>query len=79
MDTRLKPLPLRIKTVQVRLVSGSGRAAKITSYNKEGTLTLTLVLEHDTKKDVTLTGAKFEIYKIFDITSSGVVTLKRGS
>ncbi len=57
-------------------VSGSGRAAKITSYNKVGTLTLTLILEHDTKKDVTLTGAKFEIYKIFDITSSGVVTLK---
>ncbi len=57
-------------------VAGSGRAAKITSYNKVGTLTLTLVLEHDAKKDVTLTGAKFEIYKIFDITSSGVVTLK---
>ncbi len=59
-------------------VSGSGRAAKITSYHKVGTLTLTLVLEHDTKKDVTLTGAQFEIYKIFDITSSGVVTLKTG-
>ncbi len=57
-------------------VAGSGRAAKITSYNKVGTLTLTLVLEHDAKKDVTLTGAKFEIYKIFDITISGVVTLK---
>ena len=57
-------------------VSGSGTSAKITSYNKAGTLTLTLVLAHDTKKDVTLTGAKFEIYKIFDITGSGVVTLK---
>ncbi len=59
-------------------VSGTGRSAKITGYNKVGTLTLTLVLEHDIKNDVTLTGAQFEIYNIFDITSSGVVTLKTG-
>ncbi len=44
-------------------VLGSGRAAKITGYTKTGTLTLTLVLAHDTKKDVTITGAKFEITK----------------
>ncbi len=44
-------------------VSGSGTTAKITSYNKAGTLTLTIVLQHDTKKDVTLTGAQFEITK----------------
>ena len=57
-------------------VSGTGRAAKITSYNKVGTLTLTLILEHDTKKDVTIANTQFEIYKIFDITGSGVVTIK---
>ncbi len=57
-------------------VSGSGRAAKITSYNKAGTLTLTLVLEHAYKVDATISNAQFEIYKIFDITSSGIVTLK---
>ncbi len=72
----IKTVTITNKNGTSAVVSGSGRAAKITSYNKEGTLTLTLVLEHDTKKDVTLTGAKFEIYKIFDITSSGVVTLK---
>ncbi len=44
-------------------VSGSGRAAKITSYLKIGTLTLTLVLAHDTKNDVTLRNAQFEIIK----------------
>ncbi len=44
-------------------VSGSGRAAKITSYTKVGTLTLTLVLAHDTKDDVTLRNAQFEITK----------------
>ncbi len=45
------------------MVSGSGRAAKITSYNKVGTLTLTLVLAHPIKEDVTLTGLAFEIIK----------------
>ncbi len=45
-------------------VSGSGTSARITSYTKAGTLTLTLVLEHDAKNDVTLTGAQFEITKI---------------
>ncbi len=72
----IKTVTITNKNGTSATVSGSGRAAKITSYNKEGTLTLTLVLAHDTKKDVTLTGAKFEIYKILDITSSGVVTLK---
>ncbi len=72
----IKTVTITNKNGTSATVSGSGRAAKITSYNKVGTLTLTLVLAHDTKKDVTLTGAKFEIYKIFDITSSGVVTLK---
>ncbi len=58
-------------------VSGSGRAAKITSYTKAGTLTLTIVLEHDTKDDVTITGATFEIYRdIFTISSVGEVKLK---
>ncbi len=58
-------------------VSGSGRAAKITSYNKVGTLTLTLILEHNTKDDVTITGAQFHIYRdIFKISSAGEVTLK---
>ncbi len=73
-----------IKTVTISndggtsaVVSGSGRAAKITSYNKVGTLTLTIVLQHDAKADKTLTGAKFEIYKIFHITSSGQVRIKR--
>ncbi len=72
----LKTVTITNKNGTSAVVSGSGTSAKITSYNKVGTLTLTLVLAHDTKKDVTLTGAKFEIYKIFDITSSGVVTLK---
>ena len=60
-------------------VSGSGTSAKITSYNKVGTLTLTLVLVHDTKDDVTITGAQFHIYSyrdIFKISSAGEVTLK---
>ncbi len=58
-------------------VSGSGTSAKITSYNKIGTLTLTIVLQHDTKDDVTLRNAEFHIYRdIFTISSSGVVTLK---
>ncbi len=60
-------------------VSGSGRAAKITSYNKAGTLTLTIVLQHDAKDDVTLRNAEFHIYRdIFTINSSGEVTLKTG-
>ena len=44
-------------------MDGSGTSAKITSYTKIGTLTLTLVFEHSTKKDVTLTGKLFEITK----------------
>ncbi len=60
-------------------VSGSGTSAKITSYTKIGTLTLTIVLQHDTKDDVTITGATFEIYlDIFTISSGGEVTLKIG-
>ncbi len=57
-------------------VSGSGGAAKITSYNKVGTLTLTLILEHDTKKDVTIANAQFHIYSDIFTISGGVVTLK---
>ncbi len=74
-----------IKTVRITntngtgaRVSGSGRAAKIISYNKVGTLTLTLVLEHPSKEDATISNAQFEIYKIFDITGSGVLALKTG-
>ncbi len=72
----IKTVTITNKNGTSAVVSGSGRAAKITSYNKEGTLTLTLILEHDTKKDVTIANAQFEIYKIFDITSSGQVSLK---
>ncbi len=58
-------------------VSGSGTSVKITSYTKVGTLSLTIVLQHDTKDDVTLRNAQFHIYRdIFTISSSGVVTLK---
>ncbi len=58
-------------------VSGSGTSAKITSYTKVGTLTLTIVLQHDAKDDVTLRKAEFHIYRdIFTISSSGEVTLK---
>ncbi len=74
-----------IKTVRITntdgtgaRVSGSGRAAKITSYHRVGTLTLTLVLEHPYKVDATILNAQFEIYKIFDITISGEITLKTG-
>ena len=42
-------------------VSGSGTAAKIVSYTRAGNLTLTLVFEHATKADKTITGAQFEI------------------
>ena len=44
-------------------VDGAGTSAKITSYKKVGTLTLTLVFEHSTKKDVTLTNKEFQITK----------------
>ncbi len=44
-------------------VSGSGTSAKIIGYTKAGSLTLTIVLEHATKADVTLTGLAFEITK----------------
>ncbi len=44
-------------------VSGSGTSTKISGYHKLGTLTLTIVLEHATKADVTLTGKEFEITK----------------
>ncbi len=44
-------------------VSGSGTSAKIVGYTKAGTLTLTIVLEHATKADVTLRGKEFEITK----------------
>ncbi len=58
-------------------VSGSGTSAKITSYTKAGTLMLTLVLQHNTKEDVTLRNAQFHIYQdIFKISSGGKVTLK---
>ncbi len=61
-------------------VSGSGTSAKITSYNKVGTLTLTIVLQHDTKDDVTITGVQFEIYNIdiFHVTSHGKISVKEG-
>ncbi len=60
-------------------VSGSGTSAKITSYNKVGTLTLTIVLQQDAKDDVTLRNAEFHIYRdIFKISSGGEVTLKTG-
>ncbi len=73
-----------IKTVNITnkngtsaTVSGSGTSAKITSYNKAGTLTLTLVLAHPNKADATISNAQFHIYKdIFTISSSGEVTLK---
>ncbi len=42
-------------------VSGSGTAAKIVGYTRAGNLTLTLVFEHATKADKTITGAQFEI------------------
>ncbi len=73
-----------IKTVRIThtngtgaRVSGSGTSAKITGYTKSGTLTLTLVLQHTAKPDVTLSNAQFEIYlDIFTISSVGEVTLK---
>ncbi len=75
-----------IKTVNITnkngtnaTVSGSGRAAKITSYNKIGTLTLTIVLEHPGKSDATISNAQFHIYRdVFKISSGGEVTLKTG-
>ncbi len=59
-------------------VSGSGTSAKIMSYTKAGTLTFTLVLEHPYKLDATISNAQYEIYRMLDITSSGIVTLKVG-
>ncbi len=73
----LKTVNITNKNGTSATVSGSGRAAKITSYNKVGTLTLTIVLQHDAKDDVTLRNAEFHIYRdIFTISSSGEVTLK---
>ncbi len=57
-------------------VSGSGTSAKITGYSKLGTLTLTLVLVHDAKKDVTITGAQFELENPFTYTGSEITGLK---
>ncbi len=58
----------RVKTVSISdaggtgaSVSGIGTSAKIVSYTQGGTLTLTLVFEHATKADKTITGAQFEI------------------
>ncbi len=60
----------RIKTVSISdggvtgaRVSGSSTSAKIVGYTKTGTLTLSIVFEHDTKEDRTITGAEFEITK----------------
>ena len=44
-------------------VDGAGTSAKIRSYTKAGTLTLTLVFEHNTKQDVSITNCQFEITK----------------
>ncbi len=62
----------RIKSVQITdassssgaSVSGSGTAAKIVGYDRAVTLTLSIVFEHDTKADKTITGAVFEIRKM---------------
>ncbi len=61
----------RIKTVTISnkagtgaRVSGNGTSAKIVSYTKAGTLTLSIVFEHDTKEDKNITGAEFEITKM---------------
>ncbi len=75
----IKTVTITNKNGTSATVSGSGRAAKITSYTKAGTLTLTLVLQNTTKPDVTLRNAQFEIYlDIFKISSAGEVTLKTG-
>ncbi len=58
-------------------VSGSGTSAKITSYNKAGTLTLTIVLQHDGKKDTTLQNAQFKIIEIFHIVGDNTITIKK--
>ncbi len=62
----------RVKTVEITTdsggsgarVSGNGTAAKIVSYSKATILTLTLVFEHDTKTDKTITGAQFELTSV---------------
>ncbi len=75
----IKTVTITNKNGTSATVSGSGTSAKITSYNKAGTLTLTIVLQHNAKDDVTLRNAEFHIYQdIFTISSSGVVTLKTG-
>ena len=45
-------------------VDGSGTSAKITSYTKPGTLTLTLVFEHSTKANKTIADCEFDITKL---------------
>ncbi len=73
----IKTVTITNKNGTSATVSGSGTSAKITSYNKAGTLTLTLVLAHPSKSDATISNAQFHIYRdIFTISSSGEVTLK---
>ncbi len=45
-------------------VSGMGTTAKIVGYTRAGNLTLTLVFEHATKAQKTLSNATFEIRKM---------------
>ncbi len=76
----------RIKTVRITndsggsgaRVSGTGTAAKIIGYGKATILTLTLVVEHDTKAQKTITAAVFEITKMAaPINLTWVKKLKR--
>ncbi len=73
----IKTVTITNKNGTSAIVSGSGTSAKITSYTKAGTLIFTIVLQHDTKDDVTIRNAQLHIYRdIFTISSGGQVTLK---
>ncbi len=73
----IKTVTITNKNGTSATVSGSGTSAKITSYNKVGTLTPTLVLAHPNKADATISNAQFHIYRdIFTISSGGEVTIK---
>ncbi len=61
---RIKTVTISNKASTGARVSGNGTSAKIVSYTKAGTLTLSIVFEHDTKEDKNITGAEFEITKM---------------
>ena len=62
------------------VVSPTGTAPAISiNMAKQGNFTATIVLQHNTKADATITGAAFQIYSdLIQVSNDGKVTLKSG-